>query len=120
MHLEVDVNTFRGNLKLAALDDLDGLNRLIARCGLGVLDLLDNLVALEDFTEDDVAAIEPTGCHLLEQISMIRDEGISRGDDSGDEELGSIGVGAGVGHGELALLGVLELEVLILELVAVD
>jgi hypothetical protein len=57
MHLEVDVNTFGGNLKLAALDDLDGLNRLIARCGLGVLDLLDDLVALEDFTEDDVAAI---------------------------------------------------------------
>jgi hypothetical protein len=45
---------------------------------------------------------------------------ISRGDDSGDEELGSVGVRAGVGHGELALLGVLELEVLILELVAVN
>jgi hypothetical protein len=71
MDLEVDVNTFRGDLKLAALDDLDSLDRLIARCGLGVLDLLDNLVALEDFTEDDVAAIEPTVCQLLEHLRYV-------------------------------------------------
>jgi hypothetical protein len=59
-HLEVDVNTFRRDLKLAALDDLDGLDGLIASSCLDVLNLLDNLVALEDFAEDDVAAIEPT------------------------------------------------------------
>jgi hypothetical protein len=43
-----------------------------------------------------------------------------RGDDGGDEELGTVGVLASVGHGEETLLGVLELEVLVLELLAVD
>lgn len=43
-----------------------------------------------------------------------------RGNDGGDEELGTVGVLASVGHGQLALLGVLELEVLIGELVAID
>ena len=37
-----------------------------------------------------------------------------------DEELGAVGVGSGVGHGEDAGAGVLEAEVLVLELVAVD
>ena len=43
-----------------------------------------------------------------------------RGDDGGDEELRAVGVLSSVGHGQLALLGVLELEVLVGELVAVD
>lgn len=43
-----------------------------------------------------------------------------RGDDGGDEELGAVGVLAGVGHRQLSLLGVLELEVLVGKLVAVD
>ncbi len=43
-----------------------------------------------------------------------------RGGDGGDEELGAVSVGAGVGHGEKARTGVLELEVLIGELGAVD
>lgn len=47
-------------------------------------------------------------------------EVIIRGDNSGDEELGAVGVRSGVGHGQDTLLGVLQLEVLILELVAVD
>jgi len=38
----------------------------------------------------------------------------------GDEELGSIGVSASIGHAEKTDLGVLQLEVLISELVAVD
>jgi len=42
------------------------------------------------------------------------------GDDSGDEELGAIGVGAGVGHGEKSWLGVLAGEVLVGELLTVD
>ena len=37
-----------------------------------------------------------------------------------EEELGAVGVGASVGHGEDSGPGVLQLEVLILELVAVD
>jgi hypothetical protein len=46
-------------------------------------------------TENDVLAIQPGS------------------DDSGDEELGAVGVGASVGHGEETRLRVLELEVLI-------
>ena len=43
-----------------------------------------------------------------------------RGNDRGDEELRAVGVLSGVGHGEHAGLGVLQLEVLVLEAVAVD
>ena len=47
-------------LQLSALDDLDSFHGSV-RTALGhVLDLSDNLVALEHFTEDDMAAIEPT------------------------------------------------------------
>lgn len=66
--LELDVNTFRRNLQLAALDDLDRLEGLVAGGGLGVLDLLDNFVALEDLTEDDVSAIEPPATELADWI----------------------------------------------------
>lgn len=54
---------------------------------------------------------------MAEEMPVIVD---LRGNDGSDEELGAVGVGAGVGHGEKTLLGVLELEVLVLELVAVD
>lgn len=57
--LELDVNTFRGDLELAALGNLDGLLGLVAGEGLGQLDLLDDLVALNDLAEDDVLAVEP-------------------------------------------------------------
>jgi hypothetical protein len=50
---------------------------------------------------------------------MIGQEHIRR-DDGGDEELRAVGVLSGVGHGEETLLGVLELEVLVGELLAVD
>jgi hypothetical protein len=43
-----------------------------------------------------------------------------RGNDSGDEELRSVGVLAGVGHGEQTRLSVLQLEVLVSELLSVD
>jgi hypothetical protein len=57
--LELNVNTFRGDLELAALGDLDSHGGSVSLASLGVLDLLNDFVALEDLTEDDVLAIEP-------------------------------------------------------------
>jgi hypothetical protein len=66
------VNTFRWHLELAALGYLDRLDGLVA-CALGhVLNLVHDLVALEDLSENDMAAIEPAG------------------DDGGDEKLGAV------------------------------
>ena len=62
----------------------------------------DDLHALRHLTEDGVLAVKPGG------------------HDGGDEELGPVGVGAGVGHGQEPGLGVLLDEVLVVELGAVD
>jgi hypothetical protein len=43
-----------------------------------------------------------------------------RGDDGGDKELRTIGVGASIRHREQSRLGVLQLEVLVFKLVAID
>lgn len=76
--------------------------QLTARVGTVRLNLLDEVGTLLDLTEDDVLAIEP------------------RGDDGGDEELGSVGARASVGHGQEEGAVVTELEVLVGKLVAVD
>jgi hypothetical protein len=57
---------------------------------------------VSDLAEDDVAAVQPGG------------------HDGGDEELGAVGVGASVGHGQQTGAVVLQLEVLIGKLLAVD
>lgn len=62
------MNTFRGDFKLATLGDLDSLCRLVARRSLDVLDLLDNLVALEDFAENDVPSVEPPMKRISNQL----------------------------------------------------
>lgn len=54
------MNTFGRNLQLTALGDLDRLEGLVARSGLEVLNLVDDVVALEDLAENDVAAVQPT------------------------------------------------------------
>jgi hypothetical protein len=80
----------------------DDLGRGAASLATVGLDLLDDIQTLNDGTEDGVLAIEPSGL------------------DSADEELGSVGVGTSVGHGEDTGAGVLEGEVLISELLTVD
>lgn len=67
-----------------------------------LLNSLDNVRSLNDLAEDDVGTVEPAG------------------DDSGDEELRTVGVLSGVGHGEEEWLLVLQLEVLICKLLSVD
>lgn len=78
--LEFRSDTFVRHLELAAFHDLDRLGRLVTRSLGHVLDRLADLVALEDFAEDDVLAVEPGG------------------DGGRDEELGAVGVLAAVGH----------------------
>lgn len=57
--LEFHVDTFGGNVKLATLDDLDRLNGLVTAGRLEVLDLVNDVVALEDLAKDNVTAVEP-------------------------------------------------------------
>jgi len=64
--------------------------------------LLDNLLTVNDLAKDDVLVVEPRAWH------------------SGDEELRAVGVWTSIGHREKEWLGVLELEVLIGKLLAVD
>ena len=72
---------------------LSGANRLKG---------IENVEAIGDSAENGVLAIEPVA------------------GDEGHEELGAVGVGTGIGHGQVTSLGVLDGEVLIVELVAVD
>jgi len=88
-------------LALAGVGDEDLLGGLAA-LGPEGLDLLDGVHALDDLPEDDVLAVEPGGLG------------------GAQEELASVGVGAGVGHGKDSRASVLQLEVLILELHSVD
>lgn len=47
-------------LELSTLDNLDLIRGAIITALGDVLDLLDDVVALKDFAEDDVTAIQPT------------------------------------------------------------
>ena len=79
-------------------DLLGGLPSL----GAEALDLLDDIHPLHDLAEDHVLPVQPGGLGCA------------------DEELRVVGVGAGVGHGEDPRPGVLQTEVLVSELLAVD
>lgn len=78
--LEFRACTFFRHLELAALGDLNCLGRLVARALGHVLDLVDDLEALEDLAEDNVLSVEP------------------RGNGGGNKELRSVGVLSGIGH----------------------
>lgn len=53
------MGTFCGRLQFSAVSDLDRLLGLVSGSFGYVLDLLDNVIALEDLAEDDVTPIEP-------------------------------------------------------------
>lgn len=59
MTLKLDVYTFFRHFQLSALHNHHFLLWLIARVLWNILDLVHNVVALEDFTEDNMLAIEP-------------------------------------------------------------
>merc|ERR1719244_544747 len=76
--------------------------RSFPRLGTKAFDLLDDIHPLHNLTEHHMLPVQP----------------LSLG--SAEEELGPIGVGASISHGQNAGSGVLQLEVLILKLGAVD
>ena len=86
---------------MSTISDHD-LLACLARLGSERLYLLDDIHALADLTENNVLSIKPLGLG------------------SAEEELASISVGASIGHRENSSSSVLQGEVLILELVAVD
>ena len=100
--LEFGMYTFRRNLQLSALHDGDRVGWLVTFALWHILDLVDNIIPFEDFAEDHMTTIEP------------------RSYGGGNEELGSIGVFAGICHAEYTLLRMLQLEVLVWEFVAID
>ena len=65
-------------------------------------DLVNNVHTINDLSKDSVLSVQPWGIG------------------GADEELRSVGVGSGVGHGQDSGTGVSELEVLVGELVSVD
>ena len=87
--------------QLSAVGDDDRLGRLSARRS-NTLNLLHDVHAAGDGAEDAVLSVEP------------------RRGDGAEEELASVGVGSGVGHGEDSRSRVLQREVLVRELGAVD
>jgi len=86
----------------ATVGDGDGDDGRVAAVRLAVLDARHELHALEHLAEHDVLAVEPAR------------------DDGGDKELAAVRVLASVGHGEHARARVLQLEVLVSKLSAVD
>ena len=82
---------------------------------------MDNVHSLEDFTEDDMSTVKPSvEAHIRYNVVVYKAAGNSRSDNSGDEKLRSVGIWSSVGHGQKTGAGVLQLEVLIGEFVAVD
>lgn len=56
--LKFDVNTFFRYWQLSALCNLDEFGGLVSWCLGHLLDLLDDLVSLKDFTENDMLPVE--------------------------------------------------------------
>lgn len=90
-----------GKSGLTAIADRDFHRRFTVARSVR-FDLFDNFHSGSHLTEHHVFSIEP------------------RSDDGGDEELRSVGVGAGIGHGQQARTVMLQLEVFVGELVAVN
>jgi len=79
MEAGLDSSLKFSSLKLTTVSNDDLCGRL-ARVGSNAFNLLDNVHALDDGSEDDVLAVEPGGLGGAE------------------EKLGAVGSGASVGH----------------------
>merc|ERR1712093_333662 len=100
-HHSTGSNQSASCLELTAVGN-DDLGTSLARLGAVGLDSLNNILALLNGAEHTMLAVQPGG------------------GDCAEEELGTVGVRTSVGHGEDSGASVLEGEVLVLKLVAVD
>jgi hypothetical protein len=107
----------RLRLQLARLLDGDRLGGL-SGLGADLLNGIDNVKTLDNLAEDDVLAVQPGGLdgadEELRAVAMGLLERHRRLD------IVNVRSGAGVGHGEDTGASVLQVEVLVLELLAVD
>ena len=90
-----------GSSELSAIGD-HAFGFGLSLSGALFVECFNDILSFDDFSVDAVFAVEPGALH------------------EGDEELGSVGVGAGVGHREEVGLGVLDFEVLVGKLLSVD
>jgi hypothetical protein len=107
----------RLRLQLARLLDGDRLGGL-SGLGADLLNGIDNVKTLDNLAEDDVLAVQPGGLDGAdEELRAVAMELLER-----HRRLDKVNVrsGAGVGHGEDTGASVLQVEVLVLELLAVD
>ena len=113
------MGTFCWRVQLSRFGDLDRLLRLVSgRLGY-VLHLLNDIIAFQDLSEYNMLSIQPAAYRSLAMFHIF-DKNHSRGDCSCDEELRAIGVLARIRHTEHTSLTVLQLEVLIRELLAIN
>ena len=96
-----NLKTFVCSGELTAISDDAGSSGLTG-ARANAFESIEHLEATSDLAEHAVLAIEPGGL------------------DEGHEELGAVGVGAGIGHGEITTSSVPDVEVLVLELHAID
>jgi hypothetical protein len=102
------------NLNSTRFLNLDCLLSLSTRSAK-FLDILDNIHSLDNFSENNMFPIKPA-CHNLHPVN----DSLKKAEYSSDKELGSIGVWAGICHGEKTWFGVLEFEVFVSEFFTVD
>ena len=64
--LKLRMGTFFWHRQLPRLCNLDGLDRLVPRALLHILNLLNDIVAFQNLTKDDVLSIQPSSVKLVQ------------------------------------------------------
>lgn len=80
---------------------------------------LNNILTGDNLSEDNVFSIQMGSSHKLGELVPYC-QSLAIAETHCDEELGPIGVGSSISHGEQATLGMLDLEIFILKLLAID
>ena len=64
--LKLRVGTFFWHRQFPRLCNLDGLDRLVSRAFLHIFNLLNDIVAFQNFSEDDMLSIQPSNVELVQ------------------------------------------------------